>query len=82
MNENEVRVSRLLLSKWLIPAYVFLCISIIILILEALGIMRDTGIIGVIIAMNLFTVSFLAGVFIPVLTQIYGKINEISGKLP
>jgi len=82
MNENEVRVSRLLLSKWLIPAYVFLCISIIILILEALEIMRDTGIIGVIIAMNLFTVSFLAGVFIPVLTQIYGKINEISGKLP
>ena len=82
MNENEVSVSRLLLSKWLIPAYVFLCISIIILILEALGIMRDTGIIGVIIAMNLFTVSFLAGVFIPVLTQIYGKINEISGKLP
>ena len=82
MNENEVRISRLLLSKWLIPAYVFLCISIIILILEALGIMRDVGIIGVIIAMNLFTVSFLAGVFIPVLTQIYGKINEISGKLP
>jgi len=75
MNENEVRVSRLLLSKWLIPAYVFLCISILILILEALGIVKDMGIIGVIIAMNLFTVSFLAGVFIPVLIQIYGKLS-------
>ncbi|MGB7533866.1 MAG: hypothetical protein WA977_12985 [Halobacteriota archaeon] len=30
--------------------------------------------------MNLFTVSFLAGVFIPVLIQIYGKLSEISGK--
>jgi len=44
--------------------------------------MRDVGIIGVIIAMNLFSVSFLAGVFIPVLIQIYGKLSEISGKLP
>ena len=78
---EELSVRRLLISKWLVPAYVFLCIGILILLLEAFGIINDVGVIGIVIAMNLFTVSFLAGMLVPILIQIYVKLSEISVKL-
>ncbi|RLG32875.1 hypothetical protein DRN97_06345 [Methanosarcinales archaeon] len=78
---EELSVRRLLISKWLVPAYVFLCIGILILLLEAFGIIKDVGVIGIVIAMNLFTVSFLAGMLVPILIQIYVKLSEISVKL-
>ena len=81
MDKTEVRARQLLISKWLIPAYIFLGIGILILLLEMLGIINDIGVIGIVIAMNLFTVSFLAGVLIPILIQIYAKLSEISVKL-
>ncbi|MCD6455511.1 MAG: hypothetical protein J7K81_01800 [Methanophagales archaeon] len=81
MDTTELRARQLLISKWLIPAYVFLGIGILILLLEVFGIIQDTGVIGIVIAMNLFTVSFLAGMFIPILIQIYVKLSEISVKL-
>jgi len=78
---EELSVRRLLISKWLVPAYVFLCIGILILLLEVFGIINDVGVIGIVIAMNLFTVSFLAGMLVPILIQIYVKLSEISVKL-
>jgi len=81
VDTTELRARQLLISKWLIPAYVFLGIGILILLLEVFGIIQDTGVIGIVIAMNLFTVSFLAGMFIPILIQIYVKLSEISVKL-
>jgi len=78
---EELSVRRLLISKWLVPAYVFLCIGILLLLLEAFGIINDMGVIGIVIAMNLFTVSFLTGMLVPILIQIYVKLSEISVKL-
>ncbi len=69
-NRNEAGVRELLISKGMIPAYVFLGIAFLILGLEMLGIIGGTAAIGVVIAMNLF----LAGILI----QIYGKLSEIS----
>ncbi len=72
-NRNEAGVRELLISKGMIPAYVFLGIAFLILGLEMLGIIGGTAVIGVVIAMNLF----LAGILI----QIYGKLSEISMKI-
>jgi hypothetical protein len=77
MNKTEVSVRRLLVSKWMIPAYIFLGISILILVLEILGLIEEAGVIGVVIAMNLFTVSLQ----VPILIQIYVKLSEISVKI-
>ncbi len=38
MDTTELRARQLLISKWLIPAYVFLGIGILILLLEVFGI--------------------------------------------
>lgn len=81
MDVTELSVKRLLISKWLVPAYIFLGISILILVLEILGVIKDTGVIGIVIAMNLFTVSFLTGMLVPILIQIYVKLSEISVKI-
>ncbi|MDI6811768.1 MAG: hypothetical protein QMD80_08940 [archaeon] len=81
MDKTELSVRRLLISKWLVPAYVFLCIGILILVLEISGVIEDTGVIGIVIAMNLFTVSFLTGMLVPILIQIYVKLSEISVKI-
>ncbi|MBE0517457.1 MAG: hypothetical protein IBX41_08760 [Methanophagales archaeon] len=81
MDKTELSVRRLLISKWLVPAYVFLGIGILILVLEISGVIEDTGVIGIVIAMNLFTVSFLTGMLVPILIQIYVKLSEISVKI-
>ena len=75
MDKTELSVRRLLIRKWLVPAYLFLCIGILILVLEI------SGVIGIVIAMNLFTVSFLTGMLVPILIQIYVKLSEISVKI-
>jgi hypothetical protein len=77
MNKDEVIVRELLINKWMIPAYIFLGVAFLILFLEAFGIIKNVAVIGVVIAMNLF----LAGVIIPLLIQIYGKLSEISIKI-
>lgn len=41
MDKTELIVRRLFISKWMIPAYVFLGISILILVLELLGVIED-----------------------------------------
>jgi hypothetical protein len=81
MDKTELSIRRLLISKWLVPAYVFLCIGILILLLEIFGLIEGMGVIGIVIAMNIFTVSFLTGMLVPILIQIYMKLSEINIKM-
>jgi len=65
----------------MIPAYIFLGISILILVLEILGIIENIGIIGVVITMNLFIASLMVGFIAPILIRIDEKLSEISAKI-
>lgn len=81
MSKTKLSVRRLLISKWMIPAYIFLGISILILVLEILGIIENIGIIGVVITMNLFIASLMVGFIAPILIRIDEKLSGISAKI-